>query len=424
MEPEYKLLWYPGTRKWRFLNIKSADQTTLTLNDFSGTNKVLSFELTRSIDGKHTAVKFYGPPAAEQLEVRLSSGGLTDISDDPIIDTYAAGATKRSKNRWQITDTNKRRVLRWLAQIIYAPHVGAVFGSPTEGFTVIGMYTTPTRSPSFQARWNTTKAGNDEWTTIEGWHLDALNGIIDFGNSYVYRYNDNPDISGGILQPKVENPVDVRFIYATPSDTVTARFPTNGFSGTAYSELGLERELLLYDEMLAVNYEYFNPVTTAVRIAQFEKLAEKLHAERSDVSYSGGCSLDGIQYDFQLLDKRINIAAEDGDGNALVTGWESIDAILTDVEFDYELGVTTLQFSSDQLELMGVDPDQVKEELKIRALKPVYFFDAAVFHEKRRAFTELGTPVIGADTTVRVDFGRVFVDFEDDGSVGSVQTEL
>ena len=78
-EPAYKLLFIPGQRVWRFLDLTAASQTTLTLNEYDGTHKVLSLNLDRSIEGRYTAVKFYGPPAAEQKEVTLKGGGLTDI---------------------------------------------------------------------------------------------------------------------------------------------------------------------------------------------------------------------------------------------------------------------------------------------------------------------------------------------------------
>ena len=312
--------------------------------------------------------------------------------------------------RWQITDANARRVLRFLPTLVYAPHIGAYFGSPTTGYTVVSMVFTPTRSPSFQVKFPDNNMGNGEWQTIEGWQLDAKNGIIDFGNQYVHRYNPEPPISGGVDGPNIENPEDVRFIYATPEDTVTARHPTNGFSGTAYSVAGLERTLHLYDEQLAVNYEYFNPETTAARKAQFKTLAERIHAQRSDIVYSGGCTLDGLQYEFQLLDRRINLAGVDENGDALTTGWENINAFLTDAEYDYEQGLTTLQFSSDHLELVGIDPEKEKEDLKVRALNPIYLHFIEVVAQKRRAFTEFGTPVIGADIGIRVDFTKAFQD--------------
>ena len=49
-----------------------------------------------------------------------------------------------------------------------------------------------------------------------------------------------------------------------------------------------------HDEMLAVAYEYNQPVTTETRLAQFAILAEREHAMRKDIIYSGGCVLEGL----------------------------------------------------------------------------------------------------------------------------------
>ena len=131
----------------------------------------------------------------------------------------------------------------------------------------------------------------------------------------------------------------------------------------------MEVEQRIYDEMLAVGYEQGTPVVLATRTAQYEKLAQALLDARKDIVWTGGCTIAGIDYDFLRLQKRINFAAVDADGDSLTTGWESINAILTDVEYDYEEKLTTLTFSSDIMDFTESQMEDLKRKLKIRATR-------------------------------------------------------
>jgi hypothetical protein len=106
---------------------------------------------------------------------------------------------------------------------------------------------------------------------------------------------------------------------------------------------------------------------SATRTAQFQELCDRVHAATKDIAYAGGFSIIGINYDFWALNQRIHIAAVDANGSALTTGWEAIGAVLTNVELDYESRITTCTFNSDQLQFLKVDPEALKEELKIDA---------------------------------------------------------
>lgn len=378
--PQYKLNWVPGDRKWEILDLKSLSSQTVTLNALGQDYPVLSMQLDRSVEGRYSSVKIYGPEEAVQLDISLNGTddengaalavGLTDVSTGPVVDTYGAGAQVYGKNKWQITDATKRRVLRFLPETIAAPQVGAVYGNPTDGFNWLSMVNTPTSSPCFQVRFPSDNMGPDYWVTVEGWTLDAKSGTIDFGDYYVHQYNPNPPIVGGILQPNWTNPSDVRFIYATPDTPLSVRYPTTGYAGSAYTVAGIENELSIYDEMLAVEYEYGVATTTAERVAQFTALAQHIWEMRSDIIYTGGMVLQGLDYSWWALDKRINIAAEDGSGVAATTGLESINAFVTEVEYDFEESVTTLTIDGDKLSVLGLDQSQMKSRLKIRALEP------------------------------------------------------
>ena len=71
--PNARIIWTPGTRLWRIIDLQTATEVTLTLNDPSATDVVLSFEPHVSVEDRYTAVEIYGPPAVEQWDDRHAS---------------------------------------------------------------------------------------------------------------------------------------------------------------------------------------------------------------------------------------------------------------------------------------------------------------------------------------------------------------
>lgn len=356
-EPAWRMLWYPGTRQWRFGDITAAPQTTITLNKFidggSATTNVLSLQLDRSLEGRATAIHIYGPPVLVDTTLTVSGGGLTIIHSG--VNLQSSGATccdVEGYNQWQITDPtlrNMARVLQVETDVQYDDY-----------------YFATTKSPALLGYWPQSSAGNAGWRVINDWHFDSKTGIVKINSgNFVYRYNPNP-ASG---EPYYEDPTDIKLIYATFGDPIQVRYPASGFLGTAYTVANLQNELRLYDEMLAVDYEYNQPITTPTRLAQFAFLAQRELAMRQDIIYAGGCMLEGLQYDYHRLNRRVNFAAIDGDGNPLTIGWEAINALLTDVEYDFNEQTTTLTFSSDQMELCGIDFENLKQRLRIVPLE-------------------------------------------------------
>lgn len=404
-EPEFRLLFHPGDRTWLFRKLNTGTQVTRTLNDFTETHPILQFRLDRSLEERYTAVKIYGPEAAENREITESGGGLTDVSDGPEIDTYGAGISVTGKNKWRIADTTRRRMARLLPTAIYAPT--PEYRLAANAHTQYGTWT---RSPTFMARWKDNNGGTDAWQTISGWWYEPSTGILTFNDSYVYRYNDNPSVEGGVLQPNYENPEDVMLIYPSYIEPLSVRRPASGYEGSAYDDYDHEAELKIYDEMLAVGFLYGTPVTSATRVAKFQTLAQKILNAKKDTIHTGGMVLDGLDYEWHLLGRRVNVDGVDGAGAAKTTGWESINAIVTDVEYDYEEQQTTVQFSSDHAELLGFDPERVKAELKIGASRIVSFLQWSVRFSTRRAFTEFGTPIIGQDVLINAAPVHVVID--------------
>lgn len=367
--PSWRMLWYPGTRKWRFGNIAASTQVTFTLNSRSATHTVLSLDLRRSLEGRATAVKVFGPPQGVETVARTDNATLEDISDGPLLETYGGGLQVWGKNKWRIADANARRVMRQLPaekQI----QVDQWSFINTENFVLRGYFPATRSRPVAH------------WRMIPNWWYEQDTGIISLlGDTYALEYEPNP-YSG---QPKRNSPTIVEFTYAVQDVPLSVRYPETGFAGTAYDVLNYQVELSKYEEMLAVGFRPI--VTTSARLAAYAKYAEYMWKMRSDIVYTGSIVLDGLQWEFAKLDRRINIAAVDEDGATLTTGWESINAYLTDVEYDIDNQTTTLTLSSDHLEMIGLDEEQLKKRLKIKALEqrqlPVFAYLKTTIRNRR-----------------------------------------
>ncbi len=373
--PQYRILFVPGYQttenQWRFVKPLDGDEVTLTLNDFSGSKKVLSFGIKANLGDRWPAVRIYGP--RQWVATTVYTADLSGLSGEVIglteewdifeaTNFEANGPTSAgigdAGKKWQISDATKRRISRLL------PEELAVTDSQ---FNVAGVsyQSRITREPLLQATWDSTGA---EWWTVPQIKIDYQNGIIETPVA-VYQYNGPSDY---------KLPYSVRFVYAYFGDPLEVRYPSIGYDGTTYSVAGMQVEDRRYDEMLAVGYEKGSPITTVARKAQFEKLAESIHEFSKDIIYTGGCTLQGIDYDFIRLQKLINFAGVDQNGSSLTTGWEAAKAIVTDVEYDFDNDVTTLVFSSDYSAFLQTDVETLKRILKIRALQLVQILESTL----------------------------------------------
>jgi len=365
--PHYRIVFFPGIsltlRKWRFLDVTSAPQVTLTLNKFTETHKVLSMSLARSIEQRFTAVKIYGPPKTVVDLVYQQD----DPSTGSVVETGLAKlwtmqaeinfgilgpwgmkpAIGNAGKQWQVTDTTKRRLAKILPYEVFIP---------SSEFNVAGteLLFKRTRQPTLQVTFDNCNT----WWTVNGIILDAANGLITAPN-HVFQYT-----SGSYMLPD-----NARFYFAYYDVPLSVRYPSSSYTGTAYTVAGLAVEKKLYDEQLCVGYEAGPSMSQADRSAQYAKLAESLVKSTKDIIYTGVVVLQGIQYDFLRLWRRINITAVDKNGQAQTTGWEAINAILTDVEYNYSDMTTTLTLGSDQMEFTQQDSEQLKAMLGIEALE-------------------------------------------------------
>ncbi len=348
--PEYAFRWDPGSRWWRWYSRLTAPEVTLVLNDPDNANTVLSMELHRSLDGRYPAVEFRGPTRTDVIDASTLDGSLSITSAPTILETYTdagGGGTSNAYTQFQITNPLWRRGAKRLPST-YLVREHEYFWAATQS---------PTFLISFDA--------GSTWQGLESVFFDFQNGIVQIPDGlYPYFWSDHrldPTSSRQFWTPNA-----YRLIWAKYSDPIIVRRPASGFVGTSHTVAGATNVRYIYDEMLAVGYNRVGtPVTTSTRIAQFEALGDNILAACKDIAYAGGCQLDGLKYDFFKLQKCINLAAVDADGATLTTGWESIKAILTDVEYDFAEQTTTLTFSQDQLTAWGDNIDLLKQRLKI-----------------------------------------------------------
>lgn len=349
-EPGVKLIWRPGDRQWRFVDITAASTASVTLNDFTVDHPVLSMSLDRSLDDRWTAVEFYGPEAPTTTTVTDGSG-LT-AGTGRIIETVGSDSIY-VYNTWQVTDSTKRRMTRILPSEVY---VQMQAGTGYWGWQ-------PVRAPTLQASWDS----GTTWVPIQAVFNYQTGEVTTGDGNYLYIYNEEGVVTSSGTQHYFP-PTNVRLVYAYLDSVINVRVPSSGFEGTAYSVGNLESVKRSYEEALAVGYEFNSvPVTSAARLAEYAKLGQRLLDTRKDIIYAGSMVLDGIDYSRAWLNQRINIAAIDADGASLTTGWESIGAWLTAVEYDFGQQTTTLELSSDQMQLVGFNIAQMKEELKLQA---------------------------------------------------------
>lgn len=354
--PGVRLLFHPGhyRRTWRLVRVKQSPEVVLTLNEFSSTqNPVLTLSLERSLENRWTAVRIFGPERTVGAVAQVGDESLTPMWS-PAEATFLEASGPQAVGphvgtTWQVSDESKRHLAKLLPAEVLVPTSALRLNSASVS---MGLSFARTRRPALVASWD----GGDHWEPIGSIRLDMSNGVVTAPYAVAKQAADG----------SWSLPDDVRFYFAYYDEPLSARFPSSGFAGSAFDSAGVETELQLYDESLAVGYEYGVPVTTQERVDEFVKLAESLHAAYCDVVHAGGCTLDGLDYQFLNLDRRVHFAAVDADGQPLMTGWEDAAAILTDVEYDFTQRLTTLQFSSDQLEYMQTDPEQLKRRLKIR----------------------------------------------------------
>lgn len=368
-EPRFRKFWHPASRQWRFHRLYAGTAKTLVLNDFGYNldttpkdHVLVGMEVTPNCEECFTAVEISGPPSCAievfDWETGVTSGTATNSQLHPVgsavtVESYSDTGGMQTAEFWQtfqIHDPLKRAGAKLLPD--YYP-------------MTTGNYASSVRWPILLASYD----AGVTWHAHRNVYIDYLNGTVTWTGPvlpYVTMYDENVPIApvAGSTQTKFV-PDKLRLVWAPYDDPLSVRYPSSGFSGTAYSLLGMERVLRLYDESLAIGREYGTPVTSVERLAQFATIAEYLQEVRRDITFTGQATLTGCDYSYARLGCMVNL--EDAAGET--TGWEDINAIVTDVEYVYgDTPSTNISFSANWLELYGEDPSALRERLRVKSM--------------------------------------------------------
>jgi hypothetical protein len=363
--PEWRMFWQPGARQFRFVNLTVAPQLTLKFNDPTSAYKILSVAIEPTTEGRYGAVEYRGP---ETLTTELffwehngDDNTLAPLGAGTVLETYSDSSGSHSAvayTMFQIIDPTKRRG----GKLLPLPYELAMNNN-------IVSYRAPVLQLSFD--------NGVTWTSTNTW-FDHYNGIA-YWYQPVFFFSDHSP-AGSTQHYFPPNAVRLVWAYYVEPLKVRSPGPESAFGGAEGSFIGtyktvgnVEAEFSQYDDALAVGYEYGTPVTTLYRRAQFQNLVDSLLYERKDIAWVGTVTLNGLNYEFAQLGLRINFTSQDSNGNPVTTGWEAINAWLTDVDFDLERGITTITFNSDQLANLGWDVSLLKERLKIKALQQIQY---------------------------------------------------
>ena len=355
--PSYRRVFEPGlaARRWRFRDTLASPRVTLTLNGAQAP-RVLGLELSRSLERRYGAVEISGPPVAHMAEPSVAAGGLTVGWTAQQQTFFEAAGPEHPQvgycgRAWQIADPQRRRVARFLTEQRPFRGIAAVGEDLDFGFR-------STVHPFLLVRFG----GEDGYEPVGDLHFDRVNGLA-YAPYPLYRTAEE--------HPHHRLPEDVVLVYAylSADESLTVRHPAAGHAGGAHAETGLTATLRVYDDMLSRRWLGDRLQDAGARLAEYRHLAEQLHRTHADVSWTGGAVIQGIDGRWLRLDRRVDFAAVDADGAPLTTGWESIGAVVTDVEYDYAAGLTTLTFSADLREFLEDDLDELLARLKRTAVR-------------------------------------------------------
>lgn len=402
-EPAKRFLLEPGTRLWRFWDIKTADEVDFTLNDPSADYIVLSHEIHRSGEGRYPAVEIYGPQRLAQVSLTLGDGDLEIVATEPLQTDIGTCCNVDGIRVIQLTDESKWKLSRILLNYVDA-QIGNWEWMATKSWALFGYFP------------DNNQGQFEGWRLFNGWDYDSVTGRIYFpqtsGQNYLVRYNPDPEPG----EPRYENPTDIRFECAYYTTPFMVRWPEEGFDGTSYDDTNAWSAvaLRLRDEALVVGLYNNEQVTTEDRLESMTGLAKVHHDFRKDITYGGAVVLQGIHYEFLNLMKRINLNGKDEDGVPLDTDYDTMGAALTDCDLDFTMQTTTLTFGSDFLQSIGVDPEAMKAKLGVRALHRIEWYNVGFNTVLRNKVSQdrIGLHAVGdtLQTTFTVSAGSAWVD--------------
>jgi hypothetical protein len=236
-------------------------------------------------------------------------------------------------SRYRVTDTDKRKI----SEIVPDPETLA----PLPGLALVS------RRPRV---WRELASG--------AWYVAPV--VFDYTNGVFTSVT--PMADGNMTSEGAATAApDVRLDYSYLGVPSVVRYPSSGWTGTAYSEAGVERERVRYVDDFAKSED----------APQYAALAEKLLWPLADVAWRGTLSLGLIDTKWLTIDYRVNIKAKNDAGQAVATGLESIGALVSSAEIDFP-GERTLITLADA-QALGVRG----ELLKILTASELYYLDHA-----------------------------------------------
>ena len=146
---------------------------------------------------------------------------------------------------------------------------------------------------------------------------------------------------------------DICFVYAYLGSPLTARAPAAGYEGTAYTEPQNPVEVMrrFYDEHF---------VLTA-QTTHYEKMSAELLRAYKDIVYAGVVRLGQLDWSVADLGRRLNFTGRDDEGGVITTGFESLEAMLQTVSYDFARGRTALDLSTDASAFVELRPPRLRE---------------------------------------------------------------
>lgn len=372
--PNWRWLYVAADNIWHFFKVTNSSTETLVLNDPTQTKLVLTLQLQRVIDGRRTAVEIYGPPnpvnGAVSLDTVTGPGvsagvynGVT-IEAGGLVEDWTFGQETTFLSTGPTASGIDNVGYRWKVNTGYdkasANLMPVQMALPDEGSLGGAFLYYNTQELSFSFTFGETDAfGNEKWYTIVGATYDRQNGVV-ITPRRIFKGGDSGPWS---------LPTNAILWYAPYAAPHKVRYPTSGFAGTAYSQANCTNVEKLYVPDLIDGTINGYQVSTSDRITQFTNLAQYLHELKKDIVYAGSIVLNGIHWDYLTLNKRINITSSDAAGNTITTGLESVNMILSQVEYDFTNKQTILTFSNDVSEYYLQDIESAKVFLKIRAVQ-------------------------------------------------------
>lgn len=385
--PAYRVWYDPegadNTGQFRAADVTEAPAVTLALNDPDEPHPVLVFSIEPSLEKRYTAFRLVGKPETAYATAKLSDGSLTPLA--------MPGETAPAPNvyrRFQVTDPAKRHLWRHIR-----PARPEQIVDP-QGYA--GALTT--------FKWFDEAALLVAFPSDEGQQFQVVNQIQINVSAGEFRASGYLHKRGGNNNQNIVAPQDVKalFMYHLPADSV--RYPETGHEGSAYTAHGVTDEKIVYHELFNTGFLYWDRTTRQEKRNQYYKLARNALKGFRDTIYSGTAVLHGKDYRWLRLNKKVNFTSRTRHGAPLTTGWESANAIVTHILYDYDkAGQTTIMYNSDLSsfdEMDNVELRRLKMRIKAKAVYREFFTNYSTLTRGATGDYE-GTMTTGF-TTVRV----------------------